>query len=1191
MNDHSQAGGIHPDRPPAGPRRLAASTVGRVRGWSAALLLCLVGLLAGASAAAASTFEHEGTVIGCHSKLEADTSGRTLSATLSSCSGSLDPEAEVEGSWSGEEGVAETSFELGSATLSVFGQSKSMHVGYRFTAPLNFDELVETYEEVKELEEEGKRTAKQLKEAEAPVEAQLQKTLGSFEQQLVVFAAETVASQPGSGVSNALEHFESIEEQLDEGCEEGTDGLNFACSPYFKTEKCPSSECPTVTGHANVGDLGEGEGESDSQGEQEALCPVFNAIQSQAVFVCVPSYVAGNLEVGGKPLVILGGGALMAIPGLSGEATISSKTSIVQVGGAIVGYNVNLKAPQIAMAGGFLDALKSLELSGEQISVGAIDGAALLGSIKGLPAALAAKAPESLLHSQIALPFVVAARHTTVKATKSFALASNSTISGVGLGGAGGEFESGEDPTGESDGFGGSHGGLGGYTATALGTEGYEEWYTMEGRSPISDSPFKPVLPGDGGGGEAGSALGLSGGGVVTIESPKAEVDLEGRIDVSGFGTGLEDATSNGDHGGGGAGGSVYLTAKKLAGSGTIDADGGSHCDERTERTSCVNGGGGSGGGGRIATIYEEAPSWKGTSEAHGGYDRDYLDETDYEQFLGSGGAGTVFARTVKFKSNGEVQEGTGAYGEGILTIDGGRSPGDYPPPDGTPLENAWSAPHRKLVITGQARAYGEKLDYADIELTHGGVLTSGISSALAPIPQKLEVKAETLSVDASSRVTMTGRGYAGGSFEATEGKAEAAPEQSASNDGHGGSHGGAGGKTGAHENPGPVSGSTYDSEAEPALPGGGGGGEEGDADGAPGGGVLDVEAQTLDLNGVLSADGAATDGPTETEPAPYSFGGGAGAGGSLLVHATTIAGSGRLTALGGEACISEEAPLLPGTTGCNAPDGSAGAGGGGRVALYAGAACGWTGALSAGGGVDGQAERKVREEGEPEDAEAMRGGAGSVHYPAPAGKCEGGGSEGKGSEGGGSGSEDKGSEGGGSGSEGSGSGGGGPGELPHLVLAPGRLGVVNPLKFVAPASSVLSPLFTAVASTSKSVSAAGLACAGGKCTSLAKTQLNTCEQAIGGNPDLAITGECLKETLLEPGSSGVTATFTSTGTVSVDGVSFVPASGQTLTVTEGTGSTGLEQFRVSGDTSEVTFESVVLDAGSTTWQFDQVVP
>ncbi|HEX5224524.1 MAG TPA: hypothetical protein VFW29_05285 [Solirubrobacteraceae bacterium] len=953
-----------------------------------ALLACaaVAALAPGSALAAEGSFE--GEVLGCKYLLEAEseTEGGTFRGEISECAGELDPSAQIEGNWKSAKGDTSTGFELAEATISVFEVEETLQLGYTFSVPLNLTELIEKYEEIEQLKEEGKATKKQLEEA-ANVEAQVRKAVQAFEEHLVLVAAEQIGNQAGSGIPSLLEHVNSMTEQLNAPCvEHGTNGLDPFCSPYLKTTKSPSPECPVRQGTGNEGGLDEGAGE-DAEGsdtDQAALCPVFNTVQEEAVFVCVPSFVTGELDTGDKPLVIMGGGALVMVPDEHGKAKIKSSKAVVELGGAIAGYNLAIEAPDIAMAGGFQNTIGELELAGDRVSVGRVDGETLLSSVPKLPEDWHGEIVEpALLHTKITLPDRLNARRTIVKATESFLVASGSVVTGAGMGSLGANFETGENPTGESENFGGSHGGLGGYGRISLGTQAYGRWYTMEGRSPVSDDPFHPTGTGDGGGGEPGGALGLSGGGIVQVESPGADVTVDGEIDVSGFGTGLQDSTANGDHGGSGAGGSVYVTAETLAGAGVVDADGGGHCDERTHITECVNGGGGSGGGGRIAALFEEDPAWTGTLEAHGGVDKEFLGE-DGEEYLGSGGAGTVFTRSVAFKENGEVREGTGAFSDGTLIVDGGRAAGAYPPPDGTPVSDSWSSPHRKLVVTGEARAYGRSLEYGAIELIDGAVLTTGIGKEGTSIPTTLKVKSNAISVDATSRISMTGRGYAGGSSETVDGAGETASGQTASTDGHGGSHGGVGGRTGAHENPGPVSGSTYDSPEAPALPGGGGAGVPGTAEGNAGGGVLDVEAGTLALDGAISADGAAGDGPTATEPAPYDFEGGGGAGGSVLVHAATIGGSGTITALGGNTCIATTPPLVLHTAGCNAPVGSSGGGGGGRVALIAGAACSWTGSLSAANGVDSQAEIA----GELEDAEAMRGGTGSVFFPAPAAGC-----------------------------------------------------------------------------------------------------------------------------------------------------------------------------------------------------------
>ncbi len=941
----------------------------------------------------------EGKAGNCSYVLEFDSEGRSFTATISQCGGSLKPEGELQASWQAVEKTSETSVELGSVKLSLLGHEETFEPKYTFSLPLNLDELIARYEEVKKLVKEGKKTAAELKEAKEKVEEQFKKSVTAFASQLIDVVARQLANPEGAGIPDPLKKFNEMASTLNSSCEAtGTELHDPFCSPFQpngpacnpEQGQCP---LPAVANDGNVND-GDGEDAEDSEADHAQLCPVVNSVQDGAVFVCVPSIVTGNLDTGNKPLVIIGGGALMMVPGASGEATISSNKAIVALGGVVVGDDLKLKAPDIAMAGNVLDAIGDLEYAGDRVSIGKIDGADVLQSVTKLPQDWFSEIVETAgLHTTFEVPAFASARHTTVKASETFTIAAGSKLAGQGLGSLGGDFESGIDPTGESEGFGGSHGGLGGYTITSFASQSYDKWYEMQGRSPVFDDPFKPLSPGDGGGGAAGDALGLSGGGTVQIESPEADVTIDGKVDVSGFETGLEDETSNGDHGGAGAGGSVYIAAEQLSGSGAVDANGGGHCAKEPEE--CVNGFGGSGGGGRIAALFEEDPSWSGHLEAHGGVDREFTGADPEVQFLGSGGAGTVFTRSVKFDDEGAVEQGTGAFPEGTLTIDGGRALGAYPPPDGTPLLGTGAKlPHGKLVIDGEARVYATELEYGEIALSGGGVLSTGISAAgenKGQIPTRLSVKAQTLSVDPTSVVSMTGRGLLGGEASASHASGQAAAGQSASSEGHGGSHGGAGGSAGAHEsNPAAKTGSVYDSAEDPTLPGGGGGGFEGGAEGNAGGGVLDVTVGTLNLQGALSADGQSGDGPTPLEPAPFDFDGGGGGGGSVLVHAGTITGSGRITALGGNSCVPEGvSPLLTGAGGCGVPDGSGGGGGGGRVALFASAACAWTGSVSAAGGVDVATELvKASEEALREAAEAMRGGAGSTLFPTLTGQC-----------------------------------------------------------------------------------------------------------------------------------------------------------------------------------------------------------
>src|SRR5262249_51667720 len=91
-------------------------------------------------------------------------------------------------------------------------------------------------------------------------------------------------------------------------------------------------------------------------------------------------------------------------------------------------------------------------------------------------------------------------------------------------------------------------------------------------------------------------------------------LQVDGKISANG-GTAVSNINS-----GGGAGGSVWISAKTLSGSGTIAADG-----------AAANGTGGGGGGGRVAIWADNTNSFSGIISARGGAGANY------------GGAGTIY--------------------------------------------------------------------------------------------------------------------------------------------------------------------------------------------------------------------------------------------------------------------------------------------------------------------------------------------------------------------------------------------------------------------------------------------------------------------------------------------------------------------------------------------------------------------
>lgn len=142
--------------------------------------------------------------------------------------------------------------------------------------------------------------------------------------------------------------------------------------------------------------------------------------------------------------------------------------------------------------------------------------------------------------------------------------------------------------TGVAAGSGGGHGGAGGSGNTAGGTGNV---VGATGNT-IGNKDY-PLTLGGAGGTAGGGGAGGNGGGAVKIEST-GTVTINGLVTANGQ-SGVKSA-DNQTSGGGGAGGSIWIEAQVLAGSGQVKAEGGS-----TDTSASYYGGGG--GGGRIALI------------------------------------------------------------------------------------------------------------------------------------------------------------------------------------------------------------------------------------------------------------------------------------------------------------------------------------------------------------------------------------------------------------------------------------------------------------------------------------------------------------------------------------------------------------------------------------------------------------
>ena len=351
------------------------------------------------------------------------------------------------------------------------------------------------------------------------------------------------------------------------------------------------------------------------------------------------------------------------------------------------------------------------------------------------------------------------------------------------------------------------------------------------------------------GGGNYNSGGG-SGGGLVRIAAD--QLQLNGSIRANG-----------GSYPNGGSGGGIWLDVNTLSGTGTISAVGGNG--------SRFNG---SGGGGRVAVYYEDLDGFDlvGDINARGGY-RD--SETTHAA------PGTVY-----------VQQGDSP---GTLRIDNkGVKPGTWTPL-GRVGQQELTVGH--LIITGSgvlvAPIREMSISATDVSVLGGATLTHRSATSGAEYSLRMTV-ADTLTVDASSTIDVSARGYQAGR---TLGNTTIGGPQR----GAGGAYGG----LGRYDWDGNGSNQVYGDFRNPDELGTGGGNQN--SEGAVGGGLVRIAADRVQMDGTIRAHGGNADG---------HYGGG-GSGGGIWLDVNTLAGDGSISAVGGNG-------------GRNA-----GGGGGGRIAVY----------------------------------------------------------------------------------------------------------------------------------------------------------------------------------------------------------------------------------------------------------------
>jgi len=372
--------------------------------------------------------------------------------------------------------------------------------------------------------------------------------------------------------------------------------------------------------------------------------------------------------------------------------------------------------------------------------------------------------------------------------------------------------------------------------------------YTIYPAGTYYDNAVSPAIAGSGGG-SSGTSLGGRGGGVIQM-SLTGNLQVDGTLSANG-------GNGSGPGGGGGSGGSLNVTCGALKGSGTIAVNGGSG----------VSNYGGGGGGGMIAVNFI-SNVFTGTISAYGGGGANY------------GGAGTICLNT----NNSTFVSLT------TLIADNGNHRGANTP---LTLANNWII---RNAAVAQPASQNSTITSLLVEsnawlfptINGGGQLSLNILGN-ATIQSGGSIYADALG---SPQNQGNGHGVLYGS----------SPLQPGSGAGHGG-YGGYGVSN-------LVSGGlTYGSTTLPTLMGSGGGGSSPNSIGGAGGGYINLHVNgTLQLDGILSANGGNGTGS----------GGGGGSGGSLNLNFGTLAGSGSILANGGN--------------GANAVGGG---GGGGRIALY----------------------------------------------------------------------------------------------------------------------------------------------------------------------------------------------------------------------------------------------------------------
>lgn len=434
---------------------------------------------------------------------------------------------------------------------------------------------------------------------------------------------------------------------------------------------------------------------------------------------------------------------------------------------------------------------------------------------------------------------------------------------------------------------GGGHGGYGG--------RGFAQPSTTFGGTAYG-SLLEPSTFGSGGGANSPSGTGLTGagagGGALKLTVQGALV-VDGQIRASGT-----NGTPSWWSSGGGAGGSIWITAPSLSGVGTISANGGAGDG--------VYGAGG-GGGGRIAMNVPSTASFSGTITAFGG------------SGALPGGPGTI--ATIAGGSTFVLVANNQATDAGALVNITSNIAGLEVRDHGVALVGGAGNYGAVTVRNVSILRVSTPAIAASIDVQAGGRIDTALP--LSPI----NLTCTTFNLASGATVSVDAMGYAPGAGPGAGGLSV--------NDGGGAGHGGFGGRgyIGAPSDFG-TAGAAYGSFSAPVDAGSGGGASSSSGtrtEGAgSGGGIVRIVATNATINGTVTANG--TNGGT-----PWYDAGG-GSGGSVWFTAGTLTGNGVIRANGGDG-------------GRSYSTGGAGGGSGGRIALVVTSSSSFSGMLEAKGG------------------------------------------------------------------------------------------------------------------------------------------------------------------------------------------------------------------------------------------------